>query len=485
MRTMSVARRLAGDSLIYGLGSLVPALLGLLTVPFVARALDSSDYGRLELVTTTVSLAVVVLDCGLSSAMARFFLDLPPEDVAGRRSIVSSASFVTLGSSMIVALLAIALAGPAAPHIGEDGRLLIVLAALSLPLTILTQVTRETMRLQFRPWRYLTAVVLAGVPTAVLAVLSVTVLDLGVIGILAATAVGLSIAGGYGIVQARTLLSGRASRTALRRMLAFGLPLVPGTLALWGMAYADRVILGSVAGTDAVGVYAIANRVTMPLALLSTAIGIAYLPFMFELARDSPDRERSVRRRMGPAVLVAGLTLSVILAGFAPEIIRVLAPAFRDAADSVGVLAIGLSLYSLTSVLVGTFLVLNRTALTAVFTVMSGIANVALCLVLIPPFGPLGAALATAGGYLLLAGLYVWFGIRNETGAHDLQRLIGGFVLALVVILGILVVLRVTDGLVGFGLRVACVAVFFGLLPVFRIVTPGQLRQLLTSVRQK
>ena len=51
-------------------------------------------------------------------------------------------------------------------------------------------------------------------------------------------------------------------------MLRYGLPLIPGLVALWATAYADRLLLANIEDLDAVGLYAIAARFAAPVMLL-------------------------------------------------------------------------------------------------------------------------------------------------------------------------------------------------------------------------
>ena len=59
-----------------------------------------------------------------------------------------------------------------------------------------------------------------------------------------------------------------------------------------------------------------------------------------------------------------------------------------------------------------------------------GVANVALCLALIPPFGLRGAAIASFGGYASLAVLYWWWGRRVDDAPYEPWQLVVAFALA-------------------------------------------------------
>lgn len=481
---MSLRRRLAGDTLVYGLGAATLPFLGLISFPFVARSLTTSEYGVLELVTAAVYLAVLAGDLGFSTAMGRSFLNRPPDDVRGRGSAIATAVFFATAAGALLAGAGLALSGPISrTFLSGEGRLTVVLAAITIPITILANLTRETMRLRFRPWDYFTSSLLGSGIAVGLTIPAVTLGDLGVQGVLGAGVVGFAAAGLFGIAKTFTSLRAGSSRAMLREMLPYGLPLVPGLLSIWAMAYADRLILAQFAGTDDVGLYAVANRISQPVALVATAVTVAYYPFMFDVARDRPDDERLLRRDVAVAVLSVGLGISVLLAALGPELVHVLAPDYDGATSSIGPLAAGLSAYSLASILFGSFLLAHRTALITGLTVLAGVVNLLLCVGLIPVFGALGAALGTAGGYVTLAGVTLWLACRSEPSAHDPARLLIVFATGIGAICAAGLLAASVDGPTGVLSRLGCAVAFAAALFAFGVLRGSHVRALLTLVR--
>ena len=105
----------------------------------------------------------------------------------------------------------------------------------------------------------------------------------------------------YGVGVARTYLRGRYDWRKLRTMLRYGLPLIPGLVALWATAYADRLLLANLEDLEAVGLYAIASRFAAPIVLLLTAFVTAYQPFLLALRVEDPVLESELRGRIAIA----------------------------------------------------------------------------------------------------------------------------------------------------------------------------------------
>jgi O-antigen/teichoic acid export membrane protein len=250
---------------------------------------------------------------------------------------------------------------------------------------------------------------------------------LGVAAAVALVALGLGPAGyfaglGIGAVAAllvflrtstgKEFLGGAVlDRAALAKMLGYGLPLVPAALASWAMFAVDRTLLASMRGLHEVGYYALASKLAAPLFLLLNAFAAAWIPFVLE----QPERRRlELRARALTAVVAAAGIAFVALLLIAPWLLNVLGgPAFRHSLAAVPGLAVGWLAWGVAFVLSTEFMVSRRTKVVAAATGASAVANIILNVILIPAFGFVGAAWASAATFVLLAAVY--FAVEHRT----------------------------------------------------------------------
>jgi O-antigen/teichoic acid export membrane protein len=189
-------------------------------------------------------------------------------------------------------------------------------------------------------------------------------------------------------------------------MLAFGLPLVPATLASWALALVDRIILARLGSLAQVGEYAIANRLAGLLTIGMTAFLFALTPFLFATYSEDPAQEKAARgRTLTYLTFVLALT-GLVLTLFSREILTVIAPRFENAYKAVGPLMLGMLAYGLVALLSTGIALARSTGRGALLTVLAAGINIGLNFALIPPFGIVGAAVATAVGYGFLAIAY-------------------------------------------------------------------------------
>ena len=468
---------LGKQTLVYGISGTALQAVGLLTLPIFARVFSPTEYGVLELVTVGLAATMLVADLSLRSASQRSFFDYAGHQDAERRSVICTALTAALVTSVIVAALVVLTRHQLAEGLLENGRYstLLVLAALAIPLTVLANMLRDVMRLYFRPWHYAASATLGAVVVGGLGAGLVLWTDAGVDGVLIGVAIGNAVAAIYGIALVGSDAIGRLSWSELRTMLAFGLPLIPASAALWGVAFLDRVMLSQLGNLADVGEYAIAARFATVVMLGVTAFGLAFSPFLLSLWSEDPKTERQVRARTLTYLSVALAGLSLALGLFAREIILVVAPDFEPAHELVGVLCMGVTLFGIANVTLTGMVLARRTRVLALYCLGALVSNFLLALLLIPPLGGLGAALAAMGGYGVLAGGYYVHSQRLYPTPYEPWKTVAALLVATVLLpLGLLPV-----GALSLTIKLAALAAFAAALVLLRVLTRSELAEVL------
>ena len=180
---------------------------------------------------------------------------------------------------------------------------------------------------------------------------------------------------------------------------------------------------------------------------------LAWPPLAYSI-RDDDDARRAYAAVVtwfvvGGAFVVSGMWL------LSRWIVRALAaPEFFDAYEPIGLIAAGVTLYALYMVLV---VILGRTGRTEFNFPATGAAlvtNVALNLLLVPPFGIVGAGLALVASYLVVLALMYGFTQRLFPVPYEWGRLTR-VVLVSAGLVAAGELLLPTDGFVGLAARIA------------------------------
>jgi O-antigen/teichoic acid export membrane protein len=193
-------------------------------------------------------------------------------------------------------------------------------------------------------------------------------------------------------------------------MLAFGLPLLPASLAMLALSSADMFMLRHLHPESAqTGYYYWANTACMMMIPLTAGFEMAWPRFIFRM-RDSGGTLGDLGRASLTFLVI--VVWSAALLGIAgPEIVRMLGgDEFAEASRVLPTLAGATAMYSLFLVAQTGPLLTGQTKFIAGMTILGVIINVGFNIRLIPIAGAMGAAFATLGTNMFMALSLLWLG---------------------------------------------------------------------------
>lgn len=461
---------LVKQTIVYGLSGILLQAVGVVTLPIFARSFTQAEYGKLELGVVLSSVTLTLVDLGLASAAQRSFYDYSDAQRDERRRVL----FTAVATSTAAAIVAGAVLILARQELdswlydGSGAETLILAIGLSIPVVSLATFLRETMRLRFRQWSYVIAAVLAAVLSAIVSVSLVVGFDKGIEAVFVGAICGNALGVIYGAWVSRRDIGRRYSVRELKVMFAYGLPLVPAGLAMWALTLVDRIILSRLSGLSEVGQYAVANRISSVLLLGVTAFSLAFGPFILSVFAEDRETEKAVRVAATTYFVVVLLTGAVALTLYARELLEVVAPGFGRAYEAVGPLTLGVVAFGFSAVAVSGTSFARRMGYVPLISGAAAAANIGLNLALIPPFGMIGAAIATAAGFALLALLQHRLSQRFYPTPYETGKLARALVLAIAV--GALGLVKLEPTVLALAVKTAAFVAFLAALRITRVV---------------
>ena len=376
--------------------------LGVGTI-IVARVGGAEDVGVLALLRVVPGLVGVVAACGLPGAMGYFLAGPHADDPRLWPTIIALLSGgVLLGTGAWLLLL------PLIPSslFGTTSTLVMVLAGVSVGTQLPLGVAKSS--LQGLGDRHGSNVVTAAEEVAFLPAFGIAYL-IGLRGPLLLVVVlivaDVVVAGGGWVRLVREVhrrgsrMAGRPDRRLARSIVSFGLLGQVGGLVNLLNLRLDFLVLGALAGPAPLGVYAVASKFAELARLPALAVTWVSYPRM---ARMGPAVSARVARRQLPRLAGLGVLSALVLALAA----RPLLPAFYGSEFLASVppaviIAVGLVASPAGGLASGYLLGTRRPGTNSVLQAAGLVTTLVLDLVLIPPFGLLGAAVASALAYLV------------------------------------------------------------------------------------
>jgi O-antigen/teichoic acid export membrane protein len=413
--------RLSWQAILYGVSIAVGQFVSFFLLPLYTRYLTTAGYGTYALLMITCYVLSIIVTMGFTSSLFRSYYRF--DDDRQRETVISTAFLFVTAIAALVTLILIAVAGNFSVLLFHSGAYTTDFRLVFLTLFCVTGagIGLAALRAKEQSVSYMVIAVAQVVISVGLNVVFVAVLHRGLTGILESNLI--ASASIYLVLVAIVIRRAgyRFSTNELKRMLAYGLPLVPAELSMWILTFADRYFLQFLSTPQELGLYSLGYNFGLVInAVLVYPVQLAFFPFMFSIAKEKDARE--VYSRVFTYFMVVGILAALALSVLSKQILAVMAtPAFYGAYKVIPLIALSYVIYGGYGILTVGINLKGKSKPLAAFVVCAAALNCSLNYLLIPHHGMMGAAAATLISYAALTvGSYLlsqrYYPIKYEWG---------------------------------------------------------------------
>lgn len=393
-----MTRRFFRGVSILALGEIVVRLKSVVVIPLLTQYFGTVRYGAWAQVAVLITVVPPLIILGTDTAVARY-LPGTPRDHQARWFMGWIVGISCLAVPLCIALylardpVAILFFGTARRYAN-----LIPLAAGYVFVTVVILVIRTWFRIQDQPGWY--SIVSAGqAVSGVVAVVLVLVWRQGVYQAVLYDTLGQAVLA-LGLLTRILVTQGWVppDLSALRPLVRFGIAVLPAGYAMWGLNWLDRIFLVKYTSLSAIGVYSLAYSI----GLLAVQTGLNPIWTMFPNASaalwnqgDKEGLQRLFDWCAGTTLLLVmpAVAASAVLSG---GLIHLIAPgSFAAGGPVVPLVLAGYGAAMIAAYYESLFWLIQRPMLSTAAVIVAFLVNLGLNFALIPPFGYIGAAVAT------------------------------------------------------------------------------------------
>jgi O-antigen/teichoic acid export membrane protein len=404
--------------------SIASTLLGLVLFMVFARMVSKTEMGVYGAVTLVLSVVTIAGSLGLSYAASRF---IPYYYGRGELGMIWTASKRILMASLlptIAVFIALFLLSDVFSFwlLATTGYAYIfAIAAFAAFTSLLSLIASGFLRgLQrfgsLALFTFSSQVVRVGVSVGLL------LLGFGVASIF----IGWTVFGGILTILAlvltfKVLLRGKekvnqgSDHFSFRVLFGFSLPMMVFDLVTYLSDSVDKFVVLGFLGSESLGVY------TVVMTAAGSILMILVSPLLATMIPSMSETYGKIGvERVSEVFKVSSRYISLILipacAGFAvlsPLVLQILAgSAYIGAALPLSIVSVGVCVYGFSVALLSSLTALGRTLRVATAILIASLIELAFCLLLVPWFGVIGAALSRAIMYGFMLGLLVFLGLK-------------------------------------------------------------------------
>ena len=408
---MKRLKQLGQDSIIYGIGGILARSVSFILLPIYTRVFSPEQYGSIEMLILISGFVGSIMMMGLDSAQSMYFFKFKKNGKSKQIEIISSILQWRIIWGAVIVVTATILT-PSLYALFFQDSLNIEYFAIAFVSAFFAQILAQSIeifRLLYRPWSFI-AVTLAEIILAGLLILTcILVLDLGVVGFF----VGSAVSGFIISLLSWFIIREYVDTTKFQyqwwpMLLKFGAPLLPAEAAFFMMSTLDRWFINSYYGAEALGLFAVAAKFSLIVAAVVGAFRKAWWPIAMDSMNSDDGPETFIL--LSRLYIALGSAGSIALVMLMPWIVKIFTAPVYHATWPVAAILVW------QSILYGFFLIgsaglwkRERTDLNLYLMLCAAVVGVGLNMLLVPPFGVLGASVATVITYLFwnLITMYV------------------------------------------------------------------------------
>ena len=397
-------KNLIKDMVKYLPAQIVPAIVGIVSIPIITRLFPPSDYGNYILVMATIGVLSTLVGW-LSMSIIRFY---PIYKRDGKLeqfyANIIKLSIISIG---IISLIFSTIFLFTKSYISSDLYFLMWIGILIFILKSFFEILLHFLRVKRQVTWYSGFIIWGSITRIGFAMLLIIVFNFGIIGLFWGSILSLTIVlpflwkKGIGKVS----LNSNMSIPLTLEMAKYSFPLVAGNLAAWILSLSDRYILEFYRGSYEVGIYSASYAISeKSIMLLVTLFMLASRPISINIwEKEGKKKSQEFVSKLTRYYLIICFPAIIGLSVLARPVIRILtAQEYYEGYRIIPLVALGAFFLGLQQRFQAGFVFYKKTHFIMYAIGFSGLVNLILNFLLIPEYGYMAAAITTFISYVFL-----------------------------------------------------------------------------------
>jgi O-antigen/teichoic acid export membrane protein len=420
---MNKSNSLIKNTTIYALGDIIPRLIGFVSLPILTRYLSPSDYGIVNYVNTLNTFLLALGFLSINTYYLVFYYRC--EDGEEQKKLLGNLSSFVILLNVVLVLIFLLFGKYFFSLLGSkiDFFPFIVIGIFINFFNIFSVLPAALYRLLEKPLPLTILNISRGVITLILTLVLVIYFHFTALGVLYAALIVNFIFAFVFLYTVRNHIIWNLCFKQIKVVLAFTLPLLPGSIAYYLTTISDRILIDKYLSLNDLGIYSTAATIALILNIFSFGAYKAFEPFIFKNwgSEDFIKIFESIRNGFVYVLLIGVLFLSV----FAKEFFLIMTAAqFHGAYWYVPMIIVGVYSSSL-SMLYGTIITAKgKTKINSFVSIIGATISVTLNVFFLPKFGLITAAIVSSLALTVMLFISIWYSQLNVSHSKPLFSLL-------------------------------------------------------------
>ena len=418
-------KELQKNTLILGIGKLLPKLVSFITLPIITAKLTKAEYGTYDFILTLVTFLLPIATLQIQSAAFRFLIDYR-DDVSAKKRIITNICMITFPISIAFSIGLLFFWS----DLSALTRVFISLYFIAdISFITFSQISRG---LSFNKDYSISSIILSIINAGGI-VFALNFNNYGITGLILAMVIANFVAVLYLIIKNHLFsyfIFKEISFEQMKELVKYSWPMIPNNLSGWVLNLSDRLVITNVLGAAMNGVYAVANKIPNILSIAQNIFVMAWQENASISVKDkNVDKYYS---EMLNNVLNVMMSITALLIGCTPLIFRILIRGdYADAYYQMPILILGMFFNCMSSFLGGIYIAHKKTVNLGVSTFLAAVLNLMIDVVFINMIGITAGSLSTLVSYLVLY-IYRLIDVKKFQKIHYNLKKQAGYILFII-----------------------------------------------------
>jgi O-antigen/teichoic acid export membrane protein len=396
------------NTTIYALGDIIPRLIGFISLPILTMYLTPSDYGIINYVNTLNTFLLTLGFLSVNTYFLVFYYRCKTSEEQ-KKLLGNLSTFIILFNTIIVVILL---------FFGKQLFLIlgsnidfypyIIVAIFTNFFNLFAILPAALFRVLEKPMPLTILNISRGLIAFALTLVLVIYFDYTALGVLYANLIVNFIFAFIFLYMVRDHIIWNLNLKQIKVVLAFTLPLLPGSIAYYLTTISDRILIDKYLSLDDLGIYGIAASIALILNIFSFGAYKAFEPYIFKNwgSDNFINVFENIRNSFVYVLLIGVLCLSI----FSEEFFLLMTDVkFHSAYWYVPMIIIGVYSSSL-SMLYGTIITAKgKTKINSLISIIGASISITLNVIFLPKYGLLTAAVVSSLAMTVMLLIFIWY----------------------------------------------------------------------------
>jgi len=402
-------KELTKDTVIYGISTIVGRFLNFLLVPIYTNFISTSDFGVFSNIYAYIAILTIIFIYGMDAAFLKY--SSLAEESKKKDSFSTPFVFVMLTTIIIVAVLSILKSSfLTLMRVPSDYSYLYLYFILILAFDATALIPFASLRLKRKAAKFTSIKLINIFINLSLNLILIVVYNFGIEAIFISNLAASVFSFLALLPEIFSNLKLKIDFVLLKRMLWFGIPYLPASIAAMLVQVIDRPIVLALTDASTLGIYQANYKLGIFMMLFVSMFQYAWQPFFLTNAKEKNAKE--IFSKILTLFLLAATFIWIVLTLFVEDLAKfeflpgktIIGREYLSGLIIVPIILLGYLFHGLYVNFTAGIYIEEKTKYFPMVTGSGAVINVVVNFLLIPIIGIIGAALATLISYVVMSG---------------------------------------------------------------------------------